>query len=175
MRLEALAADMGYRPSDVNWVYTLALDRVASWPEPSTAARIRPATPGDADVIEPLHDTEFPATYLTVDRMLGQAADGERTALVAVDADDHVVGYATGEVQPDGNGFIDFLAVDETARGRGVGPALIAGLVEALEPSITSNAVHLTVQDHRTAARAVYDRLGFRQDIGIIGYRRARS
>ena len=125
--------------------------------------------------IAPLHDAEFPATYLTVERMLREAAEGERTALVAVDADERVVGYATGEVQPDGNGFIDFLAVGAAARGRGVAPALVAGLVAALQPSITSNAVHLTVQDHRTPARALYDRLGFQQDIGIIGYRRRSS
>jgi len=176
VRLSALATEMGYRPSEVNWVYTLALERdaTATWPGPTDRVRVRPATASDAVALAPLHDAEFPATYLTVDRMLSEAVDGDRTALVAVDASGHVVGYATGEVQPDGSGYIDFLAVDEAARGGGVGPALVAALVQALRPSITAEAVHLTVQDHRAPARALYGKLGFHQGIGIVGYRRRR-
>ena len=172
LRLSALATEMGYTPSEVNWVYTLELERAATWPEPGNRVRVRRATAGDAEDLATLHDAEFPATYLTVDRMLSEAVDGDRTALVAVDASGRVVGYATGDVQPDGNGYIDFLAVEEAARGGGVGPTLVAALVQALRPSITAEAVHLTVQDHRAPARALYDKLGFHQDIGIVGYRR---
>jgi hypothetical protein len=31
--------------------------------------------------------------------------------------------------------------------------------------------VHLTVQEHRTPARALYAALGFRPDVGFVGYR----
>jgi len=97
---------------------------------------------------------------------------GDRIAVVAEDEPGRLVGYATGRVQPDGEGYIDFVAVDPAARGMGAGCALVTALAGRLLPASTTGRVNLTVQEHRAAARALYERLGFRVDVAFRGYRR---
>jgi hypothetical protein len=35
----------------------------------------------------------------------------------------------------------------------------------------TTGKLHLTVQDHRSPARRLYESLGFRRSLSIVGYR----
>ena len=72
---------------------------------------LRPAVAEDAPAIAPLHEAEFPDAYASA----AQLVDGSRTALVAEAAGGRVVGYAAGEVHGDGEGFVDFVAVDPSA------------------------------------------------------------
>lgn len=171
-RLAELGEDMGLEPSEVNWVYTLATARMADWDDADPVAGVRAARADDAHAIEPLHGAEFPDTYLPVERMLAEVVAGDRVALVAPGHDGAIVGYATGQVQPDGAGYVDFVAVDPAGRGRGAGRALVVALVRALAPAVTTGAVHLTVQDRRAPARALYARLGFDVELGLVAYRR---
>lgn len=171
-RLAALAASLGCEASEINWVYTLPVERAVAWPAGVDGPTVRPAVDVDATAMIPLHDLEFPDTYLPIERMLSESAAGERTTVVAVDDTGVPLGYASGEVQADGAGYIDFLAVDPTRRGRGAGRALVVDLVRRLLPDVTTGAVHLTVQDGRAPARALYERLGFTLELGLVGYRR---
>lgn len=82
-----------------------------------------------------------------------------------------VAGYAAGEVAHDGEGFIDFVAVDPACRGTGVGRQLVEAVTRRLLDRSTLGRVCLTVQDHRTPARALYARLGFRSDGSLVAYR----
>jgi ribosomal protein S18 acetylase RimI-like enzyme len=168
-RMGALADELDWTPTEANYAYVLSGDAVATW-EPSAHAT-RPLGPTDVDAIRPLHDAEFPATYLPVERLLEEALAGDRTALVAADADGRLLGYATGRVQADGEGYIDFVAVDPAARGTGAGRALVQALSEPLLAASSTGRVNLTVQEHRTPARALYARLGFRVDAAFRGYR----
>ena len=71
-------------------------------------------------------------------------------------------------MQPDGEGYIDFVAVDPAARGAGAGRRLVTELAGDLLPtSTTGDACTSTVQDHRAPARALYAALGFRVDVGV--------
>ena len=63
--------------------------------------------------------------------------------------DGRFAGYAAGRVQPDGNGYIDFVAVDPRGAA-GTGRRLVTGLVRRLLPRAPKREVHLTVQEHRT-------------------------
>ena len=174
-RLADLAAELGWPATEVNYAYALDVARVAEWDDDTRpAAPVREAAAGDADAIRPLHDAEFPATYLPTERLLAEAAAGERIAIVTTDADGDVTGYASGKVNPDGDGYIDFVAVDPAARGTGAGRTLVTALSRRLAPDVTTGRINLTVQEHRSPARALYARLGFHVDVAFVGYRKKK-
>ncbi|WP_051217757.1 GNAT family N-acetyltransferase [Nocardioides insulae] len=162
-----LAAELGWTATEVSHVYVA--DRAAGEAWQAEDPRVRQPRPEDAETIAPLHDREFPATYTPVDRLMTGAADG--SLLVAVADGDGFLGYAAGRVQPDGEGYLDYLAVAESARGRGVGEALVSTLGRRILAASPRGTVNLTVQDHRSPAVALYERLGFRRECSMVGYR----
>ena len=128
--------------------------------------------PDDLAAIAEVHDAEFPGTYATA----GQLASGDGTRVVLVvpataGEPGALAGYAAGQVHPDGEGFIDFIAVHPRARGAGVGRRLVTALTRELLAASTVGRVALVVQDHRDAARALYQQLGFRADADFVAYR----
>ena len=138
------------------------------------AVPLRDATAADLPAITPLHDAEFPGTYATAGQLVAGAADGSRVVLVvpAPDGDERgVLGYAAGRVQPDGEGFVDFVAVRDDARGGGVGERLVTALTRELLAAGSTGRVALTVQEGRAAARRLYERLGFRVDESFVAHR----
>lgn len=99
-----------------------------------------------------------------------RAVNGEYVVLAAVQ-DGAIVGYASGQVQPDGEGYVDFVAVAPAARGTGAGRRLVVALVRRILEAWSTDRVGLTVQDHRAPARYLYESLGFRLDASFRGYR----
>ncbi len=91
--------------------------------------------------------------------------------LVAVDRHVGVVGYIAGSIHGDGEGFIDFVVVDPAVRGLGVGRELVMTATRQLLDRSPLGIVGLAVHDHRTPARGLYARLGFRSDGSHIAYR----
>jgi ribosomal protein S18 acetylase RimI-like enzyme len=170
-RLGALAADLGWPPTEVNFAYVLDGTAVTDDPHPDADGQLRGVVADDLGLIAPLHELEFPNTYFSARQLVERAATGEHVVLVATTTDGHFAGYAAGRVQPDGIGYIDFVAVEPDARGAGAGRRLVDGLVRRLLPDAPKAEVHLTVQEHRAPARALYTALGFRLDIGFVGYR----
>ena len=81
------------------------------------------------------------------------------------------LGYAAGRVQADGEGYLDFIAVADAARGRGAGRDLMVAVCRPVVAASTTGKLHLTVQDHRTPARRLYESLGFERSLSIVGYR----
>ena len=157
--LGALAQTRGFDPSEPNYALALALDGTQR-KEPD--AQIVDATSGDLVWIAPLHDAEFPSTYATPQQLL----DGKYVLLVGPG------GYGAGRVTPDGEGYIDFVAVEEAARGAGLGRRLVTALVARLVAAGARQQVCLTVQEHREGARRLYAALGFEVDVVIVGYRK---
>lgn len=158
-RLGAFAQARGFERSEPNYVLALPLD--GERPAP-VDAEIVDAGPEDVERITPLHESEFPATYASPRQLL----DGNYVLLVADG------GYAAGRVTPDGEGYIDFVAVEETARGAGLGRRLVIALVARLAAAGARKQVCLTVQEHRAGARRLYEALGFEAEIVIVGYRK---
>lgn len=169
-RLAQLGAALGWQATEVNHALVADTTVVSAWPTPADPDLLRAATAADVDAIQPLHDIEFPSTYASAAQLVEGQRDGSRVVLVAEDAD-RVVGYAAGEVHDDGEGFIDFVAVDPGAQRHGVGRRLVMALTRQLIERSTNGRVCLTVQDHRAPARALYERLGFRHDAALVGYR----
>lgn len=169
-RLRRLADDLGWPPTEVNFAYVFDGRAVDDLPHAGDDG-LRGVVPEDHGLIAPLHDAEFPNTYFSAQQLIERAAAGEHTVLVATTDDGRFAGYAAGRVQPDGIGYIDFVAVEPSTRGTGAGRRLVSGLVRRLLPESPKREVHLTVQEHRAPARALYAALGFRLDIGFVGYR----
>ncbi len=170
VRLARLAADLGWPAGEIN--HALVLEGAVAGAWEARDEGLRPAASDDIAALEPLHELEFPATYYSVPQLLERAANGEHVVLVAdAAASGALLGYAAGCVQPDGEGYIDFVAVDPAARGIGLGRRLVMALSRDLLDRSTTNRLHLTVQDRRLPARALYASLGFRPDISFRGFR----
>ncbi len=80
--------------------------------------------------------------------------------LVAV-AGDEVAGYAIAHAAAD-EGEILNLGVAPARRRQGIGAELVRAMMDALRAR-GARAVYLEVRDSNTAARALYERLGFRE------------
>ncbi|MFT4297244.1 MAG: GNAT family N-acetyltransferase [Micropruina sp.] len=165
--LAALAAELGWTASVPNHVFVVRADAVAGWP--SDDPRVRPARADDFAAIDPLHDAEFPGTYLPTRQMIDDGIAGERITLVS-EADGTVIGYGCGRVQADGAGYLDFVAVTPAARGTGAGLGLTATICRRIIEAAPQHDVNLTVQDHRAPAIALYRKLGFDLETTIVGY-----
>jgi ribosomal protein S18 acetylase RimI-like enzyme len=172
-RLADLAAGRGWTATEPHHVLVADAGVVAAWPSGGDGAPIplRPATAGDTGAIAVLHDAEFPGTYATASQLVDGQLGGSRVVLVADAGGGGVAGSAASEVHGDGEGFIDFVVVDPAARGAGVGRQLVVALTRELLGRASLGRVGLTVQDHRTPARALYAQLGFRPDGSLVAYR----
>jgi ribosomal protein S18 acetylase RimI-like enzyme len=171
-RLADLAASQGWTASEPNHVRLADASVVAAWPGGDLQpAALRAAARDDIGTIAALHDAEFPDTYASATQLVDGQLDGSRVVLVADDGHGGVAGYAAGEVHDDGEGFIDFVAVDPASRGTGVGRQLVVAITRQLLDRSMLGRVCLTVQDHRTPARTLYERLGFRPAGSLIAYR----
>lgn len=170
--LAELAAERGWSASEVNHALVADERVVAAWPDDPPTIPIRDAAAGDLPGIEPLHDAEFPGTYATAAQLLAGREDGSRVVLVvpAPERAGGIAGYGAGRVQPDGEGFIDFVVAHPEARGAGVGTRLVTALTRELLAASTTGRVSLTVQERRTEARRLYEHLGFRLDESFVAY-----
>ncbi len=169
VRMAALASELGWTTSEVSHVFVAGAGAAESWPDPGV--KIREATAAERETIRPLHDQEFPATYAPVDRLLPDEPDDKFHVIVAEDGE-RFLGYAAGNVQPDGAGYLDYLAVSDAARGHGAGRDLLVAISRWLVDTAPKSDVNLTVQDHRTPARRLYESLGFTRQLSIVGYSR---
>jgi ribosomal protein S18 acetylase RimI-like enzyme len=169
-RLRRLAGELGWSSTEVNHPYVFGggFDEA---PAPGVADGLRGVGPEDLGLIAPLHELEFPNSYHSARQLLERAAAGEQVVLVATTDDGRFAGYAAGRIQPDGTGYIDFVAVDPAVRGAGAGRRLVTGLVSRLLRDAPRPEVHLTVQESRTPARTLYAALGFRAEAGFVAYR----
>ncbi|MFZ1412653.1 MAG: GNAT family N-acetyltransferase [Micropruina sp.] len=167
-RLAALGADLGLKASEVNHVLVVDTAIAEGWP--GDDARLRGVRADDVERLRPLHDAEFPRSYYTAERVVADGLAGEFVVVVA-EQEGEFLGYASGRVQADGEGYLDFVAVPIEARGRGVGLGLVVGASRRIMALSPKGTVNLTVREDRLAARGLYARLGFRPDGSIVGYR----
>lgn len=175
--LSDLAGRLGWTPTAVNYAMVLPVkDARSVVAEPRVTSpseiTIRDAAETDLPCLAELHESEFPEAYATAAQLLTR-----HLTVVAVD-DETLAGYASGQVQDDGQAYIDFTAVDPAVRRRGVGRSLILALIDQLLQAADAGRVtqvQLTVRDEKEPARALYESLGFRTDAAIRGYRGTRS
>ena len=149
----------------------------------ATAVRIRRATPGDAEPMAAVMVAAWRDGYpgIVADEVIvaqtvelwqpvlaeAAAADAGPDAgvVVALDGDDHVVGFAGFRPDPDepSVGHLASLYVDPGAAGGGVGGRLLERAVAELADA-GRETVTLWVFRDNARARALYERFGFRAD-----------
>ncbi|GAA2751128.1 GNAT family N-acetyltransferase [Amnibacterium kyonggiense] len=116
---------------------------------------------------------------IAVERLLGQLSASavfdpalvervvreESCTLLLAEEEGEVLGMATLVVAPSPSGLrghVEDVVVDEAARGRGAGRALVARLVE-LAREARLRSLELTSRPSRVAAIALYESAGFRR------------
>ena len=136
-----------------------------------------------------IHDTDYEAALYDVRT---RAESPGCTVLAAVDADGTVIGGVTFVADPSspmaehaepGTASIRMLAVDQAARGRGIGDALVQECIaRARAANAAAVVLHSTPWMH--AAHRLYARHGFARDesldwrvdaIDLLGFRLALS
>lgn len=162
--LGRLATELGYRPEEPSAVLVRDLARWRGEDLAGSGA-VRDLEPEDRDEVARLHDHLFAGTHTRGRDLVRDDA----TAVLVVG--DDPIGYVATQVQADGTLYIDFLGVDPSARGRGLGRALIAAAVTRAAGAGAPSA-SLTVRTGNRHARALYTSLGFTQERIIAPYRR---
>lgn len=160
--MTALSERLGWTPTQVNHAFEITSDAVAAWPE---ADGVRDATADDLPALASLHEATFVGAYATTTQLL------TRHTTLVVERDGSVVGYAAGQLQDDGQAYVDFMAVDESRRGEGLGRGLLGALAHRLVAQGSPAKLHLTVEDARVPARRLYESLGMRLVLSLRGYR----
>lgn len=167
VRLARLAARHGFTAGVVNRALELRRSTALALPP-----IILPALdPAHHDAVAALHDRLFPGTYYSGRQLVAQAVAGEATILQLVE-DGGLVGYAAGRVDNAGEGYLDFVGVDESARRAGAGRRLVTAFAQTIcaEPAVPR--VCLSVREDNEPALALYAALGWTIDIRMVGYRR---
>lgn len=103
----------------------------------------------------------------SVDHLLKLAAASQRV-MVAVD-EDHVVGFARAITDGLSNGYLSMVVVEKDYRGRGIGTALVEGIV-GNEPDVT-----WVLRAGRQGAQEFFSRLGFSASSDAMERNRQRT
>jgi ribosomal-protein-alanine N-acetyltransferase len=120
--------------------------------------RVRPVAEADLPALIELHEAAFAKTHST-----GQALFASDNPRLAAIVDDTPVGYVAHEMQSDGSGYLDYLAVRDDVQNQGLGRVLVeAACADLFRRGATH--VHLTVRETNSPARALYARAGFVED-----------
>lgn len=128
-----------------------------------------PANSVQAAALIRLHERCFPNTYLSAAQLM--AGTGDHTVVVATDGP-RLLGYAVGSVQP-GEYFVDYVAVAEESRGRGIAGALVTTLVQRLaDRHGERHQASAVVAGGNAASRRMLHTLGFRPCLELVSYRR---
>ena len=118
-----------------------------------------------------LHEASFPNTYYSGAEIISRINDHQQVFVVT--AGDTLLGYTYVEAKPEfGEGHIEFIAVSESARGRGVGQQLLTGLLHWLFSFPEINTIELVVSGENPAALSLYRRVGFQELYHMVSFRR---
>lgn len=119
---------------------------------------------------EELHRELFPNTYFT-SRQMVEKIDENHRLFFAVEGD-QLLGYLFCKIEPESeSGYIDFIGTDSSARRRGIGADLLTSGVEGMLSAQTTKKINLTVNANNTAARNLYEKIGFTVQRVMRGYR----
>jgi ribosomal protein S18 acetylase RimI-like enzyme len=120
--------------------------------------RLPPLTQRWHEQVATLHDSAFPNTYAPSGVLLSRDQPMYRS-FVAADGDT-LLGYVVLKLRPEyGEALIEYVAVTEAARGRGVGTRLVTA---ALHEAFTDERLDaMDLVTNNPAARRVYEKVGF--------------
>ncbi|HAX68451.1 MAG TPA: GNAT family N-acetyltransferase [Anaerolineales bacterium] len=118
---------------------------------------------------ETLHNELFPNTYYTA-RQIVEKIDDQHRLLLAVEGE-RLLGYHFCKIESE-SGYVDFIGMDSSARGRGIGASLLASGLDWMFASPTTARVNLTVNADNDSAQNLYKKFGFVCERITIGFRK---
>ncbi len=150
----------------------LFLERDGLTPVPTAPVQVCDYAETFFPAFETLHQAIFPRTYYTA-RQIAEKLDDKHRLLLAIEAG-NVLGYHFCKRESQ-SGYIDFIGTDPSARGKGLGAALLqAGIAWMFEPN-QIHRIELTVNANNQAAMRLYQKFGFATKHILCGYRKRMS
>jgi ribosomal protein S18 acetylase RimI-like enzyme len=153
----------GFDRTSRNVVLRFTREQLADLPP----VALEPLAPAHREAFATLHDRAFPNTHSPSAALLRRA----EPIRVALDGDT-LLGYVVLRLRPDQNDAqVEYIAVEEAARGRGIGAQLLTGaLHEAFaDPAFT----YLDLVTSNPVARALYEKVGFQLRHDMRSFRTA--
>ncbi len=169
-RGQEFAARHNFLPRSENAV--LSLEREAYRPSISVAKQVCEYSAGFFEQFEHLHKTLFPGTYFTARQMV-EKLEVDHRLLLAVE-NGQVLGYhfCKREIE---SGYIDFIGVATEARSKGVGADLLDAGINWMFARPEIQRIDLTVNADNPAALHFYQKVGFRTQHILCGFRKRRN
>lgn len=117
-----------------------------------------------------LHDKIFPKTYLSGREMVKEL-DKEFTVFGVIDKNENLLGYLYAEAYPKfADGSIEFVGVDPSARGKGVGSALLVKALQWLFSFQSIEEISLCVRSDSSNAIHLYKKVGFHVEYELTSF-----
>jgi ribosomal protein S18 acetylase RimI-like enzyme len=169
VNLQDFAVRHGFPLHSENAVLTLAREQYK--PSAKRQTRITPYQKRFFKQFEKLHLALFPKAYFTA-RQIVEKIDERHQLFLAVERN-HLFGYHFCKIEPESeSGYVDFIGIETSARGRGIGADLLAAGVDWMLSAPTTQKINLTVNADNTPARHLYETFGFVTDRVMRGYRK---
>ncbi|UII57573.1 GNAT family N-acetyltransferase [Cytobacillus spongiae] len=120
-----------------------------------------------------LHDRIFPGTYYSGKTIVDRQNE-ERQVFILTEGT-RLIGYIYVEAEPEfGEGSIEFFAVDEGERGKGIGEQLLAIALRWLFTFPTIEEITLCVNASNDRAIRLYQKVGFRLEHELSYFSKTR-
>lgn len=116
----------------------------------------------DFEAMKELHDKTFPNTYYSGEEIISRL-NNHRKVFVCKEAKE-LTGYIYVEAEPEfGEGNIEFFAVNESQRGKGIGCYLLTMALRWLFSFNSIDSISLCVNSKNEKAINLYKRAGFKE------------
>jgi ribosomal protein S18 acetylase RimI-like enzyme len=124
------------------------------------------------DQFKKLHTVIFPKTYYSGEQLLKQLDETNQIFIEIIN--NKLIGFIHIKVEKSlQEGYIEFVGVEESARGQGIGKKLVITALQWLFITFSQiSTVNLTVSQTNVSALAVYTKVGFEPVIYLQGYRK---
>jgi ribosomal protein S18 acetylase RimI-like enzyme len=126
----------------------------------TSVKNIKELTEKNKNDFKSLHDTHFPSTYYNSQQIIERLNEFHKVFVYQIE--DEVVGYIYVEIQPQfGEGSIEFFAVDEMHREKGIGVQLLTYAVTWMLSNPHLKHIDLCVNNENKLALHLYKKIGF--------------
>lgn len=168
VRAAAFAARHGFAPAGEWAIYYLPAGRLDALP----AAEAQPWDARYNDQLDALHNRLFPSSNYTLGYILREWAERGAILLAAAEGDT-LHGYFFGRVEAEtGAAYVDLVGVDAAHRRAGLGRRLMLAGLAQMRGAPGLRQVNLSVAAANTAARTLYEALGFLWERDMIAFQR---
>ncbi|GGA86292.1 GNAT family N-acetyltransferase [Ornithinibacillus halotolerans] len=121
-----------------------------------------------------LHNETFPGTYYSGEDIVVRLNDNNKVFIIT--DGEGLSGYLYVEAQPEfGDASIEFFAVSENNRGKGIGARLLTGALNWLFSFDTIDSINLCVDANNENANRLYQKVGFRIKHEMCSYKKFSS